>query len=417
MINAEIITIGDELLIGQVIDTNSAFIGQELNKIGIRVSQRTAIGDDAKQILTALKDASQRAKVVVITGGLGPTKDDITKKTICEYFNSSLRFDEGSFQIIESLFRARGRQVTEINKQQAEVPSNCTVMLNRNGTAPGMMFDEKGILYFSMPGVPSEMKSLMTDSVIPILKERFSLTPIIHRTILTQGIPESFLAEKIADWEDNLPPNLKLAYLPAAGMVRLRITGSGTDEIELKAQVQEAATKLNPLIDEYIFGYEDDKLEAIVGRLLLEKRKTIGTAESCTGGYIAHKITSVPGSSEYYQGSIVAYSNLIKVKDLGVEMNVLEMYGAVSEETVSAMARNAIKVLQSDYIIATSGIAGPGGGTPLKPVGTVWLAIANENKVYTKKLQLGNNREKVIHETSLYALNMLRKILLGRTRF
>jgi nicotinamide-nucleotide amidase len=415
MVTAEIITIGDELLIGQVVDTNSTWIGQELNKIGIRVRQKTAIGDDAGEILTTLKEASLRADIILITGGLGPTKDDITKKTLCTFFNTSLRFDQPSFEIIDSLFKARGREVTDINKLQAEVPANCTVMLNHNGTAPGMMFEEKGVLYFSMPGVPNEMKGLMTTSVLPLLKERFNLPPIIHKTFLTQGIPESFLAEKIASWEDNLPDNLKLAYLPAAGIVRLRITGWGNDELELRSEVEEQAMKLEPLIKDYIFGYEDDRLEAIVGKLLLSQRKTIGTAESCTGGYIAHRLTSVPGSSEYYQGSVVAYSNEIKVKDLGVDMSVLETYGAVSEETVSSMARNALKILKSDYVIATSGIAGPGGGTPLKPVGTVWIAIASVpgSKVYTRKLQLGQNREKVIHETCLNALNMLRKILLG----
>ena len=413
MVNAEIITIGDELLIGQVVDTNSAWIGRELNEIGIRVAQITSISDNAEQILKTLKEASDRADVILITGGLGPTKDDITKKTLCTFFNADMRVDSESLKIIESIFESRKREITEINRKQAEVPANCTVLLNRLGTAPGMWFEEKGIVYISMPGVPVEMKGIMQNEALPVLKKKFSLPPIIHRTILTQGIPESFLADKISDWEDNLPSYLKLAYLPAAGTVRLRITGSGTDEKKLRKEVEERAEQLKPLIEEFIYGYEDETLEAIVGKLLFQQRKTISTAESCTGGYIAHRITSVPGSSEYYQGSVIAYSNEIKVKELGVDMNLLESFGAVSEEVVKAMAKNSLKRLGSDYAIATSGIAGPGGGTDLKPVGTVWLAIANHQSIVTRRLQLGRHRDRVIMETSQHALNMLRKMLLG----
>ncbi len=413
MVYAEIITIGDELLIGQVVDTNSAWIGKELNEIGIKVRQITSIGDDEEQILSTLNDAAKRANVVLITGGLGPTKDDITKRTLCKYFNTGLRFNEPSLEIIQSIFKSRGRELTEINRKQAEVPANCTVLINKLGTAPGMMFEEKGVIYISMPGVPVEMKGIMTDSVLPELKVRFSLPPIIHKTILTQGIGESFLSERISDWEDNLPSNMKLAYLPAAGMVRLRITASGQEEKLLRFEVNEQVELLKPIINEFIYGYDDDKLEVLIGKLLFEQRMTISTAESCTGGFIAHRITSVPGSSEYYQGSVIAYSNEIKVKELNVDVDLLEAYGAVSQEVVTAMAKNALIRLKSDYAIATSGIAGPGGGTTLKPVGTVWLAIATHDKVITRKLQLGRYRDRVILETSNHALNLLRKMLLG----
>jgi nicotinamide-nucleotide amidase len=414
MIHTEIITIGDELLIGQVIDTNSAWIGQQLNDIGIKVSQITSISDDESHILTTLKEASSRADVILITGGLGPTKDDITKRTLCKYFNSGLRFDKDSFEIIQNIFKSRGREVTELNRLQAQVPDNCSVLLNRLGTAPGMWFEHEGKIYVSMPGVPNEMKGLMNSHVIPALKKKFSLPAIIHKTILTQGIAESFLAEKISDWEDNLPPFIKLAYLPAAGMVRLRLTASGLDESKMRNEVENQVKLLQPIISDFIWGYDKDKLEEIVGKLLLEQRKTLSTAESCTGGIIAHRITSVPGSSEYYQGSIVAYANEIKVNQLNVDIEMLESFGAVSEEVVTFMAKNALKRFNSNYAIATSGIAGPGGGTALKPVGTVWLAIASNEKIITRKLQLGQHRERVIMETSHHALNMLRKMLLGQ---
>ena len=408
----EIITIGDELLIGQVVDTNSAWMAQRLNEIGIKVKQISSVSDDESHILKALHEASMRADIILITGGLGPTKDDITKKTLCKYFKTGLKFDEESFKIIESIFISRGRQVTPINRLQAEVPENCTVLHNYQGTAPGMWFEQNEKIYISMPGVPSEMKGLMEKIVIPKIKERFPLVPIIHKTILTQGIGESYLSDLISSWEDNLPSHIKLAYLPAAGMVRLRITAKGVDEEALLKEVNAEALKLKALIGEYIYGYENDRLEGLIGRLLRDQKKTISTAESCTGGFIAHKITSIPGSSEYYIGSIVAYANEIKVNELDVDFHIFEKYGAVSEEVVKSMASNVRKKFKTDYSIACSGIAGPDGGTAEKPIGTVWIAVSNPEKTITRKLQLGTNRERVILETAQHALNVLRKMLI-----
>lgn len=410
---AEIITIGDELLIGQVVDTNSAWIAQHLNDIGIKVKQITSVSDEEGHILQALNEAIKRADIILLTGGLGPTKDDITKKTLCKYFNTRLKFDEQSYKIIETIFNSRGREVTPINRLQAEVPENCTVLHNFLGTAPGMWFEKDKKIYISMPGVPSEMKGLMEKIILPKIKERFPLVPIVHKTILTQGAGESFLADLISSWEDNLPSNLKLAYLPAAGMVRLRITANGENEETLRKEVENKALKLKALIGEYIYGYENDKLEALIGRLLREQKKTICTAESCTGGFIAHKITSIPGSSEYYIGSVVAYANEIKINELNVDMLTLETHGAVSEQVVKSMASNARKKFKTDYSIACSGIAGPDGGTNDKPVGTVWIAVSNFEKTITRKLQLGTSRERVILETAQHSLNTLRKMLIG----
>ncbi len=414
MVLAEIITIGDELLIGQVVDTNSAWIGQRLNEIGIKVKQITSVSDEEAHILSALDEASKRADIILMTGGLGPTKDDITKKTLCTYFNTGLRFDDESYSIIESIFSARGREVTEVNKKQALVPENCKVLLNRNGTAPGMWFDANNKIYVSMPGIPGEMKGLMEQSVLPALRKKFLLPPIVHRTFLTQGIGESMLAEIIADWEDALPSNIKLAYLPAAGMVRLRISGNGSDENVLKSEIENRVNTLIPLIQPYLYGIENQKLEELVGDLLREQKRTLVTAESCTGGAIAHRITSIQGSSDYYLGSIIPYSNLLKIGLLGVEAGVIEKQGAVSEKVVIQMAQKARKLLNADYAISTSGIAGPTGGSDLKPVGTVWIAISGPEETITRKLQLGSHRDRIILETGNHALNELRKMLLTR---
>lgn len=409
----EIITIGDELLIGQVIDTNSAWIAQRLNERGVGIKQITSVSDSAGHILKALAEAEGRADIILITGGLGPTKDDITKKTLCTFFGSQLIRHEPSLKVITEIFQSRAREVTPVNIQQADVPDNCLVLLNHLGTAPGMLFEREGKIFISMPGVPSEMKGMMNNDVLPLLTARFNLPPLVHKTILTQGIGESFLSDMISDWEDNLPPSIRLAYLPGAGMVRLRLSAFGDNEEQIRAAVELETEKLKSLISDYIFGYDDDKLEDIVGRLLLQSKKTLSTAESCTGGYIAHKITSVPGSSEYYIGSIVAYSNELKVNELDVDMHMLEKFGAVSEEVVKTMALSALKKFKTDYSIACSGIAGPGGGTPLKPVGNVWIAVAGHSQVITRKLQLGNFRERVIHETALHSLNTLRKLLIS----
>ena len=413
MILAEIITIGDELLIGQVIDTNSAWMGQKLNEIGIKVKQTTSISDDKMHILTTLEEAKKRADVILITGGLGPTKDDITKKTLCDYFGSELVFHEPSFKVIEEIFNSRGRTITETNRLQAYVPANCEVLVNKNGTAPGMWFNDGKKIIVSMPGVPNEMKGLMETLVIPQLKSKFNLAPIVHKTILTQGIGESFLSDLIEKWELALPVYMKLAYLPSAGTVRLRITASGKDADVLRKEVESQTEELKKLIPEYIFGYETDQLESLIGELLVQKNKTLSTAESCTGGFIAHKITSVPGSSRYYMGSVLPYSNDLKTGLLKVDPELIAKHGAVSQEVVTQMAELARKMLKTDYAIATSGIAGPSGGSDLKPVGTVWIGIAGPEKTKAWKVQLGSNRLRVITETALHALNGLRKELLA----
>ena len=410
---AEIITIGDEILIGQVVDTNSAWMGQELNKAGIKVKQITSVSDSEEHILMALNEAKNRADIVLITGGLGPTKDDITKTTLCKYFNTELRFDEAAYQNVEHIFSVRGREVTPINRKQAEVPANCKVLVNAKGTAPGLWFNEHGKVYVSMPGVPYEMKHLMEMHVIPALKAQFKTTAIIHRTILTQGIGESFLSETIAKWEDALPANMKLAYLPSPGLVRLRLSATGEEYIKLFEAVNAQVEALLPLINEYVYGFEDTSLEEVVGKLLIQKKKTLATAESCTGGYIAHLITTIAGASAYYKGSVVAYDNEIKIKELNVSPETLEKHGAVSELAVIEMAEGIKEKYKTDYAIACSGIAGPDGGSDEKPVGIVWLAIATPNGTIAKKLQLGDNRQRVIRETGLHALNLLRKQLVG----
>jgi len=411
---AEIITIGDELLIGQVIDTNSAWIGQKLNDIGIKVYQITSVSDNENHILSALKDAKERADIILITGGLGPTKDDITKYTLCKFFKSNLRFDEDVFMQVEKLFKARGRTVTEVNRKQAEVPEKCDVIPNSQGTAPGMWFDVKGKIFVSMPGVPYEMKSMMEETVLPKLKKLFSGGAIVHKTIWFQGIGESFLSDMIEKWELALPPNLKLAYLPSAGILRLRLTATGSDEKQLHQKIKQEVEKLSALAGEFIFGEDDDTLEKLTAKLLTDRKLTISTAESCTGGYIAHRITTVPGSSAYYMGSVVAYDNSIKENFLDINPSLIEKYGAVSEEVVIDMAKAVKSKFKTDFAIACSGIAGPSGGSDEKPVGTVYLAIAHQKGIFAKKLLLGTERERIIRETALHALNNLRKILLDK---
>ena len=410
----EIITIGDELLIGQVVDTNSAWIGEQLNLIGLRVVQITSISDQREHILKALEQAADRAEIILITGGLGPTSDDITKPILSEYFNSPLVFHPEVLEEVERMFASRGLPVTKVNRKQAEVPENATVMPNHNGTAPGMWFEKDGRIYVSMPGVPFEMKGIMTNYVLPELAKRSTSQAIYHKTVLTQGLGESMVAARIEDWEKALPGNIKLAYLPQPGMVRLRLTGTGTDPDTVKKQVDEEAEKLIPLIGELIYGYNEDKLESIIGRLLKEKNATLSTAESCTGGYVAHLITSIAGSSDYYYGSIIAYHNNIKQSHLGVKETVLQDFGAVSREVVMAMAEGARKKLGTDYAISTSGIAGPDGGTPEKPVGTVWIAVASPSGIEAKLLHLGPNRMRTIQMAAFNVLNMLRKELIKK---
>ena len=413
MVLAEIITIGDELLIGQVVDTNSAWLGQRLNQIGVKVKQITSISDDREHILTAISEAKKRVDLILITGGLGPTKDDVTKKTLCEYFDSKLIFHQPSFDIISEIFRSRGREIAEINKQQAMVPENCLPLINQNGTAPGMWFDFENKILVSMPGVPNEMKGLMENEVIPRLIANSKLPSILHRTVLTQGVGESFLSAMIEDWELALPTHLKLAYLPATGIVRLRLSAFGTNKAALANEVDIQILLLKKIIGEFIYGEEDESLENLVGQLLKSKTATLATVESCTGGYIAHKITSIAGSSEYYRGSIVPYSNDLKITLLKVTADLIAKHGAVSELVVESMAKNGRIALHSDYCIATSGIAGPTGGSAEKPVGTVWIAIATPKTTVSWKVQLGSNRIRIITETALHALNGLRKLLIS----
>ncbi len=410
--HAEIITIGDEILIGQVVDTNSAWIAQQLNSIGIGVKQITSVSDSLQHIMSALAQAESRADVIILTGGLGPTSDDLTREALCRYFNTGLRFDERVYQDIEALFKLQGRQVSELNRTQAEVPEIAVSISNKRGTAPGFWIERSSKLFVSLPGVPYEMKPMITDFVLPRLKEQFNLPPLIHRTVLTQGIAESVLAERIRSWEQALPSHIRLAYLPSAGMVRLRLTGSGPEE-KIKSEIDHQIRLLMLHIGQYVFGFDDDTLAQRVGEELRQRNATLVVTESCTGGMVSHLITSVPGSSEYFKGGLVTYSNELKQQLLEVDAAVLQRHGAVSQETVMAMAANARRLFDADYALATSGIAGPGGGTAEKPVGTVWIAVASPDELITRKLQLAGSRQHIIQITSLTVLHLLLRMLTG----
>ncbi len=410
---AEIITIGDEILYGQITDTNSQWISAELDKIGIKTIRKSSIGDEKKQILNILHEASQRADVILMTGGLGPTKDDITKKTLAEYFNAKMVINETALKQVEKFFEERNLPILETNRQQASIPANATYITNRAGTAPGMWFEKNGKIFISMPGVPREMKVLMEEQMIPRIKDFFHTPVIFHRMIKVFGKGESQVADMIKDWEDNLPENIKLAYLPNYGHVRLRLTGIGQDEETLKQQVFAEEAKVTPLIEKYIYGYDKETLEENVGKLLVEHDKTVATAESCTGGYLAHLFTKVPGSSRYLMGGIVAYSNEIKMNRLGVKEETLKEHGAVSEATIREMAENVREKFGTDIGVASSGVAGPGGGSEEKPVGTVWIAYADENGTYSKKLMLTPNRQLNITVTANIILDLIRKKITG----
>ncbi len=413
MINTSIITIGDELLIGQVIDTNSAWIAQQLNIAGIKVIRRVAVGDIWDDIWNALDEEMHHADIILITGGLGPTADDITKPLLCKYFGGKLIIDEPSLENVKYLFEnIFKRAITERNLKQAEVPDVCKVIPNKRGTAPGMWFEKAGKIFVSMPGVPHEMKGMMQDVVITELTKRFETPFIEHRTLMTFGIGESLIADMIQDFEEALPGNIKLAYLPNYGMVRLRLTATGKDKNEIESLLNEKFSTLQELVAAYIITNEDEKMENIVGKLLFKKNKTMCTAESCTGGYISHLITSMPGSSAFYDGSVVTYSYKAKEDLLQVNNKTIIEKGAVSEEVVLEMARGALQNIGSDYTIAVSGIMGPGGGMPDKPVGTVWIAVGNIEKITTKKLHFRFERQLNIQLTAVNALNMLRKFIL-----
>lgn len=411
-VNASIITIGDELLIGQTIDTNSAFIAQELNKIGVWVKRRLAIGDGRQEILDALKEQSQDCELIIITGGLGPTADDITKPVLCEYFGAKLITDESALQNVTYIFERLGKPLTDRNRKQAEVPDRCTVLPNRRGTAPGMWFEKEGVAYASLPGVPHEMAGLMQDSVLPKVKGHFELPVILHKTLLTAGKGESEIAELLQDFEAGLPAHIKLAYLPSYGMVKLRLTGKGNDSAVLEKTIEQHFVQLQGMVEPWLVVTEDIPLQQAVINLLKEKGKTIATAESCTGGYLAHLITSLPGSSAVYVGSIISYANSVKKALLQVQTATLESTGAVSEATVTEMAQGALQQLQSDYAIATSGIMGPDGGSAEKPVGTVWVAVASKAEMRTRKFQFRFDRKRNIELTAMNALNILRQLVL-----
>lgn len=412
-ITAEIITIGDEILFGQITDTNTQWIGAELSAIGVRTIRKSSVGDNKSEILRILAEAEQRADIVIMTGGLGPTKDDITKTTLCEYFDTSLTINEEALVFVTEFFHKRGREITEINKGQAALPLNATYVPNTRGTAPGMWFRERSTIFVSLPGVPHEMKGLMTDEIIPRIKQSFDLPVIYHKMIKTIGIGESYLAERIEAWEDALPPHIKLAYLPSMGMVKLRLTATGTHTDILEKEVQEQVIKVLPLISSFVYGYDSDEFEGVMADLLKKSGHSLSAAESCTGGYVSHLITKVPGSSAYFEGGVVSYSNEAKMHTLGVQESTLIAHGAVSEETIREMAEGVRKRFQTTFGLATSGIAGPDGGTPEKPVGTVWIALATPQQTITKKLTLGGDREQNIHQAAISLLNLLRKVLLN----
>lgn len=406
-IYASIITIGDELLIGQTIDTNSAWMAQELNKIGVWVKRRVAVGDSREGIWQSLDEELKHSDIVLLTGGLGPTADDITKPLLCDYFGGKMVVNEQVLEHVKNIFRRLKRPLLERNLKQAEVPDVCEVLMNERGTAPGMLFRRQKKIIVSMPGVPHEMKGLMSKKVVPLLLKEFNMPVILHRTLLTAGVGESFIAEKIQLWEEALPGHIKLAYLPNYGMVRLRLTTQGTDEKPLQAEIDHLFKELQELVQEWLVADKDEPLEKALGDLLLARNKTIATAESCSGGYIAHLLTSVPGSSSYFKGTVVAYSYDAKETILGVEHSTLENKGAVSEETITEMFNGLMRVTTADYGIATSGIMGPGGGTEDKPVGTVWVAVGSRETMVAKRFNFRFDRAKNIELTAAHALLML----------
>jgi nicotinamide-nucleotide amidase len=412
---AEIITIGDEILIGQIVDTNSAWMGQQLNLLGIEVYQVTSVHDNPDHILKAFAEAEQNADLVLITGGLGPTKDDITKKCLCEYFDTELVFYPEVLEHVRSLLSSRNVAINQLNHDQALLPASCTVLHNSAGTASGMWFERNNTIFVSMPGVPFEMEAIMAEEVFPRLVKLGITQSIVHKTVLTIGLPESMLAEKIEKWEDALPDFIKLAYLPSPMMVRLRLSAYGTDQSVLEAEIGRQVKELLTIIPESVFGFDDDNLGIALGRILVGAGKTLAVAESCTGGSIAQFLTSNAGSSAYFKGGVVAYSNEVKTSLLGVPAEMLGTFGAVSQEVAESMAIGAQKALNADYAVATTGIAGPDGGSDEKPVGTVWIAVAGPSGIKSKKYIFKHNRERNIIRTTHTALNLLRIFILNET--
>ena len=407
-VTAEIIAIGDELLYGQIMDTNSHWISQELDAVGVRVVRKTTVGDNRTDILTAFEEASKRANLILITGGLGPTQDDLTKPLLAEYFGCEIVEVPEAVAAVSAYFTRRGREMTRLNILQGHLPTCCTYVPNEVGTAPGMWFEQKGCYWMSMPGVPHEMKKLVKDFLLPKLSQVFDLPVIYHKLIKTAGIGESWLADLIKDWENALPSHIRLAYLPSLGHVKLRLTGFGEDKKVLAAAVEQQIQNILPTINNYVYGYDEETLETAIGKLLKNSGKTLALAESCSGGYISHLITTVPGSSNYLRGTVVPYHNDLKQQVLGVSSATLAQHGAVSEETVREMATGVKKLFGSDYGLASSGIAGPDGGSSEKPVGTVWIACAGPDFVEAKLLQLTQDRLINIQLTGVAVLNLLR---------
>jgi len=407
----EIITIGDEILIGQIVDTNSAWMGQELNKEGFRVLHIATVPDDETHIIEAIDMAFKRADIILVTGGLGPTKDDITKQTLCKYFNTKLVFNQGVIDNINELFKNRPNVLNELTYGQASVPESATIIQNIRGTAPVTWFEKEEKILVSMPGVPYEMKWIMSNEIMPRLQKRFNTPSLLHKTVLVYGIPESSLAIKLTDWENGLPDCIRLAYLPSPGLVKLRMTGSLPDKKVLENIIEQELVKLRSIIGSAILAEEDEPVEVVIGNLLKEKKMMLATAESCTGGNIAHMVTSVAGSSTYFKGGIVAYSNEIKKQILGVSATTLDKFGAVSLEVVEQMAKGALKNLNTDIAIAVSGIAGPEGGTEDKPVGTVWICVCTKKDMICRKFQFGALRKINIERSTLSAFSMIKEII------
>ncbi|MCD6366919.1 MAG: competence/damage-inducible protein A [Bacteroidales bacterium] len=405
---AHIITIGDEILIGQILDSNSKWLAELLNLSGIRVRQITSISDSPEHIKDTLHTGLGKYDLVIMTGGLGPTKDDLTKQTLAEFFETELVYHEEVDKRVRKLLALRGIEANDMNKSQAYLPKDARIFANHNGTASGMWFEKSDTIFISMPGVPFEMKTMFEKEIFPAIKQKFPTKSIYYKTVMTQGVVESHLAMRIRSWEENLPSFIKLAYLPQPGIVRLRLTAQGNDHEILENAIEKEITKLQKLLPNEIFGYNDIALEEVVGNLLRKKKATLATAESCTGGYVAHLITSIAGSSDYFNGSVVSYANEIKTNILGVNETVLEAKGAVSQEVVEQMAANVKAKFNTDYAIAISGIAGPTGGTPEKPVGTIWIGIATPDKVISQKFLFGEHRGRNIRRSALQALNMLR---------
>ncbi len=404
---AEIITIGDEILIGQIVDTNSAWMATELNKIGVKIKQITSISDEAGHIVAALNEAQERADIILITGGLGPTKDDVTKITLANYFNMPLKLDEATLAHVKQFFEKLNRPMIEANIKQAEVPDGCTVITNKNGTAPCMWFEHNDKIIVSMPGVPFEMKYLMEDEIIPRIKKAFKLPFIVHQSILTAGLGESFLAEQIADLEEALPSHIKLAYLPKLDQVRLRLSASGINEDALLAEIALHTNKIVERLEKHVVLTEDLPFEKAILNLMGKHKLTLSLAESCTGGYISHLFTQHPGSSTVFQGGGVTYSNALKQLLLGVKEETLDEFGAVSEQTAKEMAIGAVANFKTDYAIAVTGIAGPDGGSVDKPVGTVWVAVASKTQVKAKMYKFASQRLQNIERSAMAAMMML----------